>query len=218
MKLRHIFTTVASTIALGLSLSACSGSESESGAESGAGTGGQSGTETGAPETGAGSGADTETGSGVSPYDCVDPDFGASPLAGPGYNPEQGLLGDPQESYVAHSTQLLVPEDRREVFGVLVEPVVAQLDKLTLEDGLVAYSLGGDPKCGFSRTLGIWRDTESMYKFVFSGAHSEVMSETLDVSVTGKVTHWDIAPEELAGVWDEAKVRLDAVEPSPIYD
>jgi hypothetical protein len=57
-----------------------------------------------------------------------------------------------------------------------------------------------------------------MYAFVLSGAHAEAMGMTLDLSDTGRSTHWDATPEELDTLdWTVANAKLDDVERSEIY-
>lgn len=159
--------------------------------------------------------AETGTEAEASPYDCVDPEFTEfRPLVGPGYNPEDGLVGELQSSYVVHTTQVLVPPEHIEEFIALIQVVGAELEQT---EGLIAYALAGETTCGFQRTLGIWRDTESMYNFVFSKAHADAMAKTLDVSITGKVTHWDATPDELPATWEQAMAKLAEVAPSGVY-
>ena len=44
------------------------------------------------------------------------------------------------------------------------------------------------------------------------------MGLTTELSLTGKVTHWDATPAEIEALdWDAARAKLAEVEPSPIY-
>ncbi|EDM73951.1 hypothetical protein PPSIR1_13675 [Plesiocystis pacifica SIR-1] len=164
---------------------------------------------------------DSETGE-ADLFACEDPEFTVlRPLVGPGYNPEQGFTGEALDGYVVHSTQILVPPDRLEAFGAVAASVTETLDGYDASSGLIAYAIATEPNCGFQRTLGIWASTESMYAFVMSEAHVAAMSMTKELSVTGKVTHWEASAEALSGAepvsWAEAMAKLDAVDPSAYY-
>lgn len=164
-----------------------------------------------APTTG-----DGTTGVPVDPYACVETmRMPQGPLQGPGYDPEMGLLPPLQDTYVVHSTQILLKPDKLERFGELVEAVSAQLMQA---EGLVALTTASDPNCGFARTLGIWRSEEAMYKFVLSGAHATAMEESAEISVTGKVTHWTVEADALPVDWDDAIEHLAQVSPSGVYN
>lgn len=157
-----------------------------------------------------------ETGEPDSPYTCEDPGVQEfQPLSGVGYDPVQGLLDPDQSSYVVHTTQILVAPEAMPQFIADVQAIAAQLAQT---EGLVAYGLGSDTTCGFQRTIGIWRDTTSMFAFVGSGAHAEAMSHTLELSSTGKTTFWTLDASEFPIDWDDAKLRLAEVEPSGLYD
>jgi hypothetical protein len=45
------------------------------------------------------------------------------------------------------------------------------------------------------------------------------MSRTTEVSLSGRVTHWEATVEELEQLdYDVARAKLESVEPSPLYD
>lgn len=183
----------------------------------------------GAPEAGDSSGSSSEageasetgeasgsTGAAADPYACVETmrqEFG--PLAGPGWDPVSGPLDPKQATYVVHSTQILVKPDQVERFSQLLDPVMAQLQS---SEGLVAYTAAQDMNCGWSRTLGIWRSEEAIYKFMASGAHLAAMSETTTISFTGKVTHWTVPADQLPVTWADAEAQLAMVAPSGFYE
>lgn len=152
------------------------------------------------------------------PYACDESvDFALfQPLVSPVYDPEKGgLLIPAGDSFVVHTTQLATKADQMDLFFQLVGGISAQLAET---DGLIAVSLAGSQACGFSRTLAIWQDEASMYTFVGKGAHAEAMARTLEVSTSGRVTHWTATLEEInALTWDVAKQRLAKVEASAVY-
>jgi hypothetical protein len=148
-------------------------------------------------------------------YDCVDPMMlEVQPLAGPGFDPEMGLLPPMQENYVASSTMIMVKPDQ---MGLFFELVGAVNEQLMATDGFVAMSLATDPTCGWARTLTVWRDETAMYTFVVNGAHAEAMNRTWEVAITGKVVSWPMTAAEMPPTWDTAKAQLAAVEPLASY-
>ncbi len=150
-------------------------------------------------------------------YACVESDFGdVHALGGTGFDPATGLIGTPQESYVVSTTMLYWRAEKTDEFYDMGGKVMAQLASTP---GLVAYALGTDETCRVGRAITIWRSEEDMFAFVVSGAHGEATGMTLDLSYTGKGTHWNAPPEEVNQLdWDVARQKLAEVEINPIYD
>ncbi len=148
-------------------------------------------------------------------YACEDPElFEVQPLAGPGWDPDMGLLPPVQEGYVASTTMIMVKPEQMGRFFELVDGVI---DQITSTEGFVAMALATDPTCGWARTLTVWRDDTAMYTFVVNGAHAEAMTQAFDIAYTGKVTSWPISAAEMPPTWDMAKAQLAAVEPLEAY-
>lgn len=150
-------------------------------------------------------------------YECEEPELVVvQPLVGPGIDPETGALLEPlQDEYVLHTTQIWVRPEEFERFLALGMAVGEQLGQT---DGLVGFGLAYEPTCGFQRTMGIWRDEQSMLAFVGSGAHAEAMTMTREVSLTGRTTHWVAGADQMPLTWEMALEALADVEPSPFYD
>jgi quinol monooxygenase YgiN len=162
-----------------------------------------------------GESTDASTGVAADPYACVETmRMALGPLAGPGYDPENGLIAPLQDTYYVHSTQILIKPEQLARFGELLAEVQVQLQT---SEGLAAYTGAQDVNCGWVRTLGIWRSEEAMYKFVTSGAHLAAMSETAAISYTGKATHWKVDASALPPTWEDAEARLGAIDPLPLY-
>lgn len=166
------------------------------------------------------SGGDETTGGAIDVdalYDCVDPDLQViQPLTGPGIDPMTGELLEPlQATYVLHTTQILVKPERLDEFLQLSGGVVEQLLQT---EGLVGFSLAQDPNCGFARTMGVWESEQAMFAFVGSGAHAQAMTQTTEVSITGRTTAWTATAAELPLTWEMALAAIADVEPSPIYE
>lgn len=166
------------------------------------------------PTTGA-----AESSTGIDPaelYGCEETMFGASPLAGPLYDGEKGgIQGTLQAGYVLHTTQIYIKPEGAQTFTELAAAVAEEAAAI---EGLVAFSVGSDNGCGVARTMGIWASEEAMYKLVASEAHAKAMGMTLDLSYTGRVTHWSATADEAnAYTWDVARARIADVEPSAVY-
>lgn len=149
-------------------------------------------------------------------YGCEETMFGASPLAGPLYDGEKGgIQGTPQAGYVLHTTQIYIKPEGAQTFTELAAAVSAEA---VATAGLIAFSVGSDNGCGVARTMGIWASEEAMYKLVTSEAHAKAMGMTLDLSYTGRVTHWNATADEAnAYTWDVARAKIADVEPSAVY-
>lgn len=149
-------------------------------------------------------------------YGCKEEMFGASPFGGPLWDAEKGgIQGALQADYVLHTTQIYIRPEGAEEFLALAQAVSAEAAKI---DGLIAFSVGSDNGCGVARTMGIWANEEAMYKLVTSEAHAKAMAATLEVSFTGRVTHWTApAAEANAYTWDIARAKIADVAPSGLY-
>ncbi len=217
-----MFARIPAIIILLASPLACgdSGSDTDTAAGTTAGTT-IAGSTTGATEPTSGTG-DSSTGdssTGLDPsqlYGCKEDAFGAAPLAGPLWDAEKGGIQGPlQGSYVLHTTQIYVRPEQRQAFFALAQAVGEEAAKT---EGLIAFSTGGDDGCGVARTMGIWANEEALYKLVMSEVHAKAMAATLEVSYTGRTTHWTAtAAEANAYSWDVARAKVDGVEPSPLY-
>lgn len=138
------------------------------------------------------------------------------PLVGPGWTPGVGLTDDSQDEYIVHTTQIYTRPEAIDAFVELAQRIGEHADA---SSALVGFALAGDDGCGVSRTLGVWKSTEGMYEFVATGAHAEAMGRTLELSYSGRVTHWTATREQLDSLdWSVAREMLAEVEPSPIYE
>jgi hypothetical protein len=140
---------------------------------------------------------------------CVEDDFMSQPLAGSGYNPEQGLLEPRQETYVASTTFLILNPEQGQRFQELVGAIMADLQT---REGLVAMSLGSSQKCGTARTMTLWKSQEAMMDFVFSPAHTDAMAEANVVGLNGATTSWEVAADEVPMSWELARTKIAEVD------
>lgn len=210
----HSFLAPLSLALVGSLTAGCSGEDPDGPMGGGDGSTGEP------PEGESSGGGDESTGGGIDVdalYDCEEPSFQViQPLSGPGIDPMTGSLVPPmQESYVLHTTQILVRPEKLEDFLALNMPIFEQLGQT---EGLVGFALGMEPNCGFSRTMGIWESEQAMLAFVTSGAHLQAMARTTEVSVTGRTTSWTATADEMPLTWEMALAALDGVEPSAVYE
>jgi quinol monooxygenase YgiN len=166
------------------------------------------------PASPSGDGGSVDTGPDTEAlYACRDQAFSvAKPLLSAEFDPDAGglLMADPQPSYVVHTTQLFVKPDKYAEFLSTNNAVTEQLE---ITPGLVAYSLATDTACGDVRTLGIWQSEEAMFAFVGSSAHAQAMVSSLDLSITGRVTHWSATSDEVNALdWASAKDHIASVD------
>ncbi|MBK6918770.1 MAG: hypothetical protein IPH07_15360 [Deltaproteobacteria bacterium] len=184
-----------------------SGSGSSGGADASSSStgGGADESEGGSADSSGGS-----TGAAMTPYDCVDADFTIDlPLAGPGYDPEAGLI-DPQAQYLVSTTQAMPRPDALQQFGELA---TAAGMAAAQSPGVVAVSFASEPNCGFARTLTVWRDQASMLSFVVSPEHAAAIDATYDVTLGGRTTHFTIDADQMPVTWEVALEHIADVEP-----
>lgn len=144
-------------------------------------------------------------------FACVESELQVEPLFGPGWDSETNtLIGEPQDTYVVHTTQALVPLEGLQPFVAMSQDVVAQL---MVTPGLIAIGFASEPNCGFERTTGIWASEQAMYAFVGSGAHAEAMAQTANLQVAGRATHFEVAAGDLPLPWDTIISQISSIEP-----
>lgn len=144
---------------------------------------------------------------------CVETDFEDDiALGGPGFDPETGLTGEPQEAYLVATTQIYLRADKLDEFGSLAGAV---LETLGGSEGMLAFGIGSSQTCGLARTLSIWSSEEAMLSFVMSDAHASAMVQAPEISFTGRTTHWEATADELLELdWDVARAKLEDVSAS----
>jgi hypothetical protein len=139
-----------------------------------------------------------------------EPDFAAQPMTGPGLV-DGGVPAPDGGTYVISSTYLRMPsgDQAKSSFGRLTGPI---LQSLPTTDGLLGWSFASSDSCRTARTLLVWRDMDSMIRFVGSEAHATAMGQVSSVSRGGSaVTHWSGTEADVN--WDTAFSHLTAVKP-----
>ncbi|ATB33925.1 hypothetical protein [Melittangium boletus] len=143
-------------------------------------------------------------------FACEDDDLKVSlPMTGPGFDSATGSAKAPvQEHYLAVTTLIVVGEDPNsgprinELIGGMVGPLMGN-------PGLVAMSLSGSAKCGYGRTISIWKDEASMYAFFTSPLHVAAMNEAPAISRGSTSTHWEVSAQDVNISWDVARAKLN---------
>lgn len=138
---------------------------------------------------------------------ALEPDFKAAPFGGPGLVDGALQAG----TYVVAATYLrLKPSSpAMQLFSSLLPGIEKQIPEA---EGLVAWSTGGSNNCLTGRTLTIWRDEQSLRKFVSSGAHVSAMGKTSELSRPGSATtHW--TGDETTASFEHAATRLSTARP-----
>jgi heme-degrading monooxygenase HmoA len=147
----------------------------------------------------------------------LEPDFAWAYSAGPGWDAEAGALKpDLQGPFVVATTwlnQKTTPEALAR-FGELMGPVVGALQA---QPGLLVVRLGQSSRCGTARTLTVWEDEASMYRFVVGEGHMAAIQAVDEVSRGGSATtHWEETDPAQAASPDKALSQLAAYE-GPFY-
>jgi quinol monooxygenase YgiN len=171
-------------------------------------------------DTAGSGGTDETTGGGIDVdalYDCEDPDFVVfQPLSGPGIDPATGAFLEPmQDTYVLHTTQILPEPEQLEQFLGLSQAVIQEIAQT---DGLVGFALAQEPNCGFFYTMGVWRDEQSMFALVASDSHVQAMTQTAEISITGRTASWTAPADQMPLTWEMAIAAIADVEPLPVYE
>ena len=141
---------------------------------------------------------------------CVEDDLSsAGPFAGPGYDPNSGFTEPRQAQYIAHATVIRMSPDpaKQQAFGMYVQAIVQRLRQ---SPGLIGFQLASSNKCGTGRTLGVWKDTASMYAFVGSPEHEAAIQAIHDFATGGAFTHWTLSADEVPISWSTAMDKLAA--------
>ena len=150
---------------------------------------------------------------GADVFTCVDDDLSSvQPFGGLGYKPSEGGLQAPlQETYLASTTVIAIKPDEAsgKRFFELSGPVIGQLPQM---EGVIGWEVALSDKCGYGRTITVWRNEEAMMGFVMSDAHVAAMSESTSVSTAAVVTSWEIPAAEIPLSWDAARAKAAATK------
>ncbi len=140
---------------------------------------------------------------------CPETDFGASPFAGPAFDPDTGVLLEPLPTphVVATTVGWPVPDaPGLEEFGTRIEEITMNI---FTRDGFLGVSLGGSDVCGSARTLSIWRDEAALMEFVYTPPHGDSFGLVRPDLIQGWETmHWVETESSAPPSWVAAKAHL----------
>lgn len=122
--------------------------------------------------------------------------------------------GIPAGHYVIAATYLQgkPTQQAMSLFQSLVDPITRELPTT---DGLIGARFGNSSTCLTARTLTVWRDEASMYRFVTSAPHAAAMGKTSELSRGGSVTtHW---ADTEAGATFEKAAQMLAADDGPLH-
>lgn len=133
---------------------------------------------------------------------------------GPGADPVTKKLLEPDaDGYVVATTRLNMRPEGSQLFSKHVGAIFGEIQK---QPGFVAFQTGFSDKCGIARTLSVWKDEESLYTFVASGAHKAAMNETSKMSRgLSNTTHFKVSKAADAS-WSAA-ARAIGEDDGPFY-
>ena len=141
---------------------------------------------------------------------CAEEDLALSPFAGPGYDPDLGLIGPARDTYVASSTWAVLGTGARPQFDQYAQPIV---DVLPTQPGLVGFSWGLSAKCNRGRTLTVWESEQALMDFVVGDAHGAAMLHAGEIMIGAAVTHWEVQEVDVPLLWEAAHAKLAEIEP-----
>jgi len=127
-----------------------------------------------------------------------------TPFDGPGFaaagNPERIVVG------ITHIT-LKDDSESRDVFW----RAVARIDRqLATADGFILGSKRQELFGDEAWTVTVWRDADSLARFISSGAHREAMDTAYDTFVDARFARLAMARGAFAPDWDMLLAQLDA--------
>lgn len=143
---------------------------------------------------------------------CDEHDFAPSGWIGPGVG-EDGKLLEPASSYVMAGTAGLPRASEADQVNFDMHNTAILEDILTRE-GFVAANLGGSTVCNTGRTMSLWRDHDSMMKFVLGDAHLAAMTEVSDILQESKTSNWTFEPDAQGNfpTWETYAEHMDEVD------
>lgn len=116
----------------------------------------------------------------------IEPDSQGEPWRG------AGVVGGkiPAGQYVLSATYIAMKPTAEAQAGF--QNVWTPLEKkLDATDGLVGYRTFGSMQCATARTLAVWRDEASMFRFVGTAEHVAAIQKSTEISRGGgATTHW----------------------------
>jgi hypothetical protein len=144
-------------------------------------------------------------------YQCEETDFEVIvPLVGPGVTADGQVAPLDADSYVLHTTQLVV---RPGAEGDAIQVSARIVGDATKIPGLVAMTAAGSESCGYLRTYGIWESEDAILSLMATPSHGEAVTRTAELALSTKLLSWQASREDAASFdWDAARAKAAEVE------
>lgn len=143
---------------------------------------------------------------------CTEDDVANPTFFGPLAGEDGQLKTKPEGSFFVVSTHMKLWQDSNEAMGIFQQVMAGIQQAFPKSEGLLAASLIYSQKCGYARTVSIWKDYESMSKFVVAEAHAKAMASAPKIASHFRTTHWEEQTNNWPVTWDTAKKKLLDVE------
>jgi len=144
--------------------------------------------------------------------DCAEDDLPAVP-AFFGEAVEKGKLSKkPGKPYYVAATHFLMKNNSQEAVETF-QTLMNKLDPaIRSADGLLGATLTFSMKCGYGRTMTIWKDEASMMKFATSEAHATAVTKTSTIASHFRTTHWKEEDASWPPTWKQSKDKLTEIK------
>jgi heme-degrading monooxygenase HmoA len=134
------------------------------------------------------------------------------PFEGPGYVLGEGLVGEPRDSYIAATTDLILGDDPG-AQAAFDTHVAAMKEAIIDQPGFVGMSLGTVIFGNSQRTLTVWESEEAMLAWVVSDTHIAAMEAFAADGMAdpaSKVAQWTLTADEMPPTWAQAREHIEA--------
>ncbi|MDJ0779791.1 MAG: antibiotic biosynthesis monooxygenase [Gammaproteobacteria bacterium] len=125
----------------------------------------------------------------------------STPFGGPGFDRERGVTAVAADERVIVALTHAVLGERRQAFDRQVGLVA---DTLPSQQGLIAYSLRKELLGNEAWTMTVWRDEESLQRFVRSSAHQQAIRSSAGELAAVRFSRFEVPASSLPLGWDEA--------------
>jgi heme-degrading monooxygenase HmoA len=134
------------------------------------------------------------------------------PFEGPGYVLGEGLVGEPRDTYIAATTDLILG-DAPGAQAAFDTHVAAMKEAIVDQPGFVGMSLGTVIFGNSQRTLTVWESEEAMLAWVVSDTHAAAMEAFAADGMAdpaSKVAQWTLTADEMPPTWAQAREHIEA--------
>lgn len=140
--------------------------------------------------------------------DCSDTQTQPSPFLGSLASKTGTLEGTPPKGYAVVATQMKVRLDSKTALASFQAVMGPIQQALGTQEGLLGASLYFSQKCGNAKTITVWKDADSMMKFVASDAHSNAMAKTKEIASHFRTTQWKGETTAWPVTWEISDAKL----------